>query len=406
MTPRLPLSLCICAALLPACRPSPAPTPGPPPEARAASPVENPLLMKRADYDFSQNPKLLARITATPHGYFRFVNAAFCRAVCARFADDVRTMPTLNLHGDAHVEQYAVTNLGRGLTDFDDSTAGPGLVDLLRFGTSLHLVCHQRGWSGRADALFAAFLDGYRHGLAHPQEEAPEPALAARVRAGFVRDRPKFLAWVESLMGPMPDDPRELLSGFSRYAEQVRKQQPELPEFFFELRKAGTLKQGVGSALDEKYLLRVEGPSRSPDDDVVLEAKEVRPPSGASCVNRTDVDPFRVMLAQSRLSYRPYRYLGYLRRGQRMLWVHEWMELYRQLAIEKALESADDLREVARDVGIQLGRGHPNQIAAPFESQVRQRQQTVLDELRPRLVEEVRRLTTQTIAAWEAFKGK
>ena len=43
-------------------------------------------------------------------------------------------MPTVTLHGDPHLEQYAVTDAGRGLTDFDDASKGPAILDLVRFG--------------------------------------------------------------------------------------------------------------------------------------------------------------------------------------------------------------------------------------------------------------------------------
>jgi hypothetical protein len=139
---------------------------------------------------------------------------------------------------------------------------------------------------------------------------------------------------------------------------------------------------------------------------VVLEVKEVRPPSGASCVDRNDMDPFRIMVAQSRLAYRPYRYLGYMRRGGRMFWAHEWMQLYKQLAIhkDKYLKTVADLVDVARDVGLQLGRGHPSHIAAPLEDQVRVRQLELVTEFQPRLLKTISELTAETLSSWARFK--
>jgi Ser/Thr protein kinase RdoA (MazF antagonist) len=42
----------------------------------------------------------------------------------------------VNLHGDAHLEQFAVTDASFGLIDFDDAVGGPAVIDLLRFGVS------------------------------------------------------------------------------------------------------------------------------------------------------------------------------------------------------------------------------------------------------------------------------
>ncbi len=372
----------------------------------APTPAANALYVPPESVDFKANAALVKRLTGSAHGYFRFVNPRFCREVCRRFKDAVRTMPALNLHGDPHLEQYAVTSLGRGLTDFDDSTSGPGIVDLVRFGVSVRLACRQRGWQAETERAMDAFLEGYRAGLRDPDKQSAEPPMAARIRAAFRRDQQGFYRWVESLMKPLTVDRAALVQAMGQYAAEVHRQQPELPEGFFTVKKLGSLQQGVGSALDEKYLLRVEGPTAAADDDVVLEAKEVRPPSGASCVERSDQDPFRIMVVQARLAYRPYRYLGYMRRGGRMLWVHEWMELYKQLALHKPkyLASADDLVAVARDVGQQLGRGHTNQVAAPLGPQLRRRQLELVKQLEPRIKQTVLDLEQLTLAAWRRFK--
>jgi len=62
---------------------------------------------------------LVLKLRTSVHDYFRFVNAGFAAETCSLFADVVDQMPEVNLHGDAHIEQYTVTNIGRGLSDFD-----------------------------------------------------------------------------------------------------------------------------------------------------------------------------------------------------------------------------------------------------------------------------------------------
>src|SRR3990172_1284671 len=84
----------------------------------------NPLYVDPATRDFSNNPELLERIKGSPHGYFRFINIEFSKEICRRFQNRLPGTPSFNLHGDAHIEQYAITDLGRGLTDFDDSSTG------------------------------------------------------------------------------------------------------------------------------------------------------------------------------------------------------------------------------------------------------------------------------------------
>ena len=122
----------------------------------------NPLYVDPSTQDFSRNPKLLERILSGPHGYFRFINIPFSNEVCRRFKNAIKGTTFLNLHGDAHLEQYAVTDLGRGLTDFDDSSTGPGFIDLMRFGVSLQLACRTQGWGECTAELYGEFLHGYR----------------------------------------------------------------------------------------------------------------------------------------------------------------------------------------------------------------------------------------------------
>ena len=111
--------------------------------------LQQPLTISPDSDELSQNPKLLERILEGPHGYFRFINTTFAEAVCIRFQKNLSGIPNVNLHGDAHLENYAITELGRGLTDFDDATIGPMVLDLVRFGVSIHLACRANGWEDK-----------------------------------------------------------------------------------------------------------------------------------------------------------------------------------------------------------------------------------------------------------------
>jgi hypothetical protein len=60
----------------------------------------------------------------------------------------------------------------------------------------------------------------------------------------------------------------------------------------FKVKRIGMLTMGIGSALDEKYLIPFEGPTAA--DDMVVEAKRIRDLQGNFCV-RTDVGASRVL---------------------------------------------------------------------------------------------------------------
>jgi hypothetical protein len=363
------------------------------------------LFVAPSSYDFSENPPLLERIESGPHGYFRFINIAFSRTVCERFASAYRGVPPVNLHGDAHLEQYAVTDLGRGLTDFDDSSKGPAVLDLLRFGVSLHLTLRMYAPETPCRPYFRRFLEGYRAALEDPEVEAPEPTWVESIRSDFERDRDEYFAWIDEVMKPIPEPEAEALeAALDDYVTAMLRKHPELEAAFFDVEQVGALEMGIGSALDEKYLLRVRGPTDAPNDDVVLEVKEVRSLDGIPCIEGAKgSDPFRILLAQARLAYKPYAYLGYIDFRGRKFWIHSWVDNYQELQRENLARNPEALREVVYDVGVQLGRGHPK-IAGEFEMQLRQAQLKALDENEDALLEAVQTLSDATVQAWLRFK--
>ncbi|MCP3956297.1 MAG: DUF2252 domain-containing protein [bacterium] len=377
-----------------------------------APPIEpaqdsNPLFVDPASRDFSANPKLLQRILATPHGYFRFINVPFSHEVCGRFGADLVGTPTFNLHGDAHIEQYATTDLGRGLTDFDDSSTGPAIVDLARFGVSLYLASDLAGLGAEADSLFDEFLRGYRAALDDPSTEVEEPRLAARKRAKFKYDREAYFRFIDSLMEPVPEDEqRGLVESLGPYIEVMHEESPELAADFFTVERLGYLRQGIGSALDIKYLARTRGPSADPLDDVVLEIKQVRDLTDIGCISvAAGPDPFRVLIGQARIATEPYKFLGYARFREHTFWVHAWVENYSEIDIDDDLASAEEVAEVAFDVGLQLGRGHVKAIAQPLDLQLRKEQMRLIDRDAEKIKTACRELAALTVEAWERFKA-
>jgi len=333
------------------------------------------MLSEARDRDYAANPALLDRVRASPHAFFRSVNRSFSDSVCAAFADWVQDAPEVNLHGDAHLEQYAVSDEGRGLTDFDDATRGPPVVDMARLATSVALAARRRGWD--PDPLLDALERGYRRGLMEPQDRPPTPALVARVRRQAHKPKAEALAEAEALMVEIsPEDRRGLVEGIGRYGAERREVEPDLADSYFRVKHAGALQLGIGSALSRKYLFRVEGPTAAPDDDLLLEAKEVRPLDGISCVHTAQAgNPLRILIASTRLAYQPYAHVGYYVGADRNFWIHAWQTNYRELSVDPGTPASprtrEELAEVVFDAGFQLGRGHPNHVGAPLEEEVR-----------------------------------
>ena len=364
------------------------------------------LYVDPASRDFSQNPELLERVLESPHGYLRFINVPFSQELCRYFGEALEGNPPFNLHGDAHLEQYAVTDLGRGLTDFDDSSTGPAILDLMRFGVSLYLAADARAWSDQADTIYDEFLRGYRQALDDPTTEAPEPEVVRRLQAEFEYDRGKYFEWVESIMEPVSEEEqRSLMESMTMYFEVMRRNYPELGAGYFDVLDVGYLKMGIGSALDIKYLVRISGSSDDPGDDIILEVKQVRDLTGIDCISvGLGSDPFRILIGQSRIAYKPYELLGYTRFNDLTFWVHAWVDNYAEVAIDQTFQSPEELAEVAYDIGVQLGRGHPNQSEAHLDLQVRLEQIRLLGLHETRLKTECRSFADRVTAAWSRFR--
>ena len=378
-----------------------------------------PLLISAAEYDFSRTPGLLPRLLDSPHTYFRFINREFTAEVCHRYGDMTEALPALNLHGDAHLEQYAVGDSGRGLTDFDDSAIGPGVVDLIRFGTSVMLAADANGWSDQVEQFVDVFFDGLRAGVERPDVRPPPPAVVERIRKRFSNDRLSILASIDSLIDSESVDPDRMQTGFDLYVEAIHEEYPALPGTFFTSKKAGRLTLGVGSALDDKYLIRVEGPTSAAEDDLVLEIKQVRDLSGVDCLQRRSSDAFQIMTGQSRIAYQPYTYMGYIfldpRRAESSehgsdfwdgttYWVHAWVNNYAEMDVGETFQAPSELEEVVYDIGVQLGRGHAKDIVAPHEFQLRRALTVWLDDHEDDIREAIAEMTSETLSAWRQFK--
>ena len=361
--------------------------------------------------EFSLNPELLERILEGPHGYFRFINTLFAEAVCARFQDDLGGIPKVNLYNDAHLENYAITERGRGLTDFDDATIGPMVLDLVRFGVSMHLTCRANGWEDKAEGMVDSFLSSYGAALKNPGLTIPPPEVVAQIRARFTTERERALAAKQKLMEPLGEPLENFEASFKQYTDQMKVQHPDLPSYFFDIKKAGRLKIGIGSALDEKYLLRVEGATKVDEDDVILEIKEVKDLRGISCILLRKAIPMRPIVMQARLAYEPYRYTGSIviarSKGyerEKTFWVHEWYDNYHELSIRTSFQTPKDLHDIAADVGVQLGLGHPRNISDSESSGLRSTMVSTVERLQEQIEQAIADLTRQTVAAWHEFR--
>ena len=356
-------------------------------------------------------PELRERVAATPMAFFRFVNAAWTREVCEAFRIETRQLPTARLHGDAHVEQYAVTATARGLDDFDDSARGPAVIDLVRFLGSLELAAAQRGWAGALPATIDAFFDGYRRALEDPSYTPPDPAVVKRLRGAPQKSPSAFLSWADSLMQPLTaNDQANLHTTWARVVASASRTAPEFTRAFMTLKRVGWLRTGIGSALTRKLLIRVEGPSPALDDDVVLEAKQVGAFQSDSCVSvPRRSEAFRVVEGIKQIGRLQPSFVVALpgiedsRPDTPDWWAKTWDRSYQEVEIA-ALDSPEDLQELARDAGAQLGSTNlPERTGGP-EGQNRLIELQAIVRLESRIRDLAHDLTTALLQAWKEFR--
>jgi hypothetical protein len=353
--------------------------------------------------------ELIDRLRADPFTYFRFINRAWTERVCEAFAD-VANPTIVRLHGDAHVEQFALTQNAWGLDDFDDSTRGPAFIDIVRFLGSLDLASRQRGWLRDRDWLWNRFFEGYRLGLSDSDVQPSEPDIVRELRGQAPVTRAAYLEWGESRMQPMADaQSKAIITGVETFERLMRSERSDLEPGYFVVKRAGWLRMGVGSATVRKILIRVQGPSADPDDDVLLEGKEVVNLEGVTCLERLPTPPaVRVIDGTRQLGRLKHDILAVgptvlvpaaADRAEHWLdwWISSWEPTYREVHLND-LRSPDDLADLAFVSGVQLGVGKlPSVKTQELSSNTK---------LEDRLRKETSVIVEELLAGWRELAGR
>ena len=356
---------------------------------------------------------VVVRLRKDAFAYFRFVNKAWARRVCAAFTPDLPALTRVRLHGDAHLEQYAFTASAHGLDDFDYTAEGPSVIDSVRFLGSLDLAARRRGWVADVDVLFDEFFRGYRTALQEPSYLPATPAVVSRLRPKVARDQKAFLQWAESLMEPVGDEAvRVAQESLARVAALVDSGRPGLQRGYFTLKKMGRLRLGIGSILTPKMLFRVEGSSSAAEDDVVLEGKQLSDLAGVECLDVPKAgEIFRVIGGADQIGRIRHDVLSVIPRrqadspGSRDWWVRDWDATYGELHIDD-LASAEELKEVAHDVGAQLGSTNLRERSPLLEVQMRQRELETSKRFEMRIRGVARQLVRELLEEWARFRTR
>jgi hypothetical protein len=303
---------------------------------------------------------LLDRIGASAFRYFRALAEPFKHRTCEAFRDLRWRLPSGAVHGDAHLEQFVVTDEDFGLADFDNAGYGPAIVDLVRYAASLHLACREIQAACDPEQAVSAYFDAYRTALDHPVARV-QPAMVARLRARLGPEPEAWLQWAEGLMHPLSDTQEQRVRNeWPRFVAMMRETTPARPERFYRIRRLGSIEIGLGSALERKMLIRVAGATDDPLDDVILEARMHSLPEYRGCVWRPTGGSLNVFMLTWLLAHPLPEVFGILPNpdGDALpeIWIQSWERGYRELSVSDLRDQAD-LNALAADAGTQLA-GH------------------------------------------------
>ena len=360
-------------------------------------------------------PELIERLRADPYNYFRFVNRSWIARVCDDFGRDLEGLPVIRLHGDAHVEQFAITQDAWGLDDFDDSASGPAVVDIVRFLGSVDLVARRRSWQQDRDIFFDRFVEGYKQGLIEPDHLPPRPEIVRRLRPTPPATRAALLTWGESKMQPLTDaSMKALAAAMEAFSQIMLRERPDLGPEYFRVVRAGSIQSGVGSAVTPKIMIRVRGPSDDPADDELLESKKIGDLSGLSCLKTPMVNPtLRIIDGSKQLGRLKHNILAagpelmvpeVMARGERLQdwWIRSVDPSYSQVRLTD-LRSGADLAAIVYDAGVQLGAGRLRDRTVLLSAYDRKRLLAATGGLEKRYRQEAIKLVDDLFQGWREF---
>ncbi|WP_158598382.1 DUF2252 family protein [Falsibacillus albus] len=220
------------------------------------------------------------------------------------------------IEGDAHTDNVGFFDNDKGevkfdLNDFDESYIAPFYWDLIRFSTSIFLLCDETPNVSLSDQersdLVSSFLQTYQDTLKEVNGNSSETSVQldeGYLSSGFVQDqlrdakssddKAKLLdKWTvtgssgrtfdfsNSDLAPVSSgDYSAISANWNGYKSTIDSFVQSKPSSYFTIKDiARRLHSGLGSLGVDKYYVLIEGDSSSADDDEILEIKEQRLPS-------------------------------------------------------------------------------------------------------------------------------
>jgi hypothetical protein len=351
---------------------------------------------------------LIGKLDSSAFRYFRTLAEPFKHRTCEAFRDLRFRLPQWAVHGDAHLEQFVVTDDYYGLADFDNAGFGPAIVDMVRYAASLHLACREAGGGCDPEQAVTTYFDAYRAALDHPVRRH-EPEIVARLRARLGPQPDAWLEWANGLMQPLArEDEERVHKEWFRFVSLMRETTPARPESFYRIVRLGSIEIGLGSALERKMLIRIVGATDNPSDDVILEARGHSLPEIRGCVWRPTGGSLNVFTLTSLLAHPLPEVFGVLPNpeGDELpeIWIQSWEPGYRELSLSDIRDQAD-VNALAADAGTQLAGHFWTTSPEPLRGHERFTQLRAFEMTEQRARDLARSLAGEVVTEWNRFRG-
>ncbi|MEW6056569.1 MAG: DUF2252 family protein [Bdellovibrionota bacterium] len=281
-----------------------------------------------------------------------------CLSLQRQFVErlDVSRMPRVFLHGNPHVDNFAKTEFGEAMIDFDRSRHGPYAWDLVRFMSSLALRQAEPDSKFLHKNVVSALSEGYQEGFEKPDsvsKAAPE-LLSHERPAPHETSMRAYLAANHRWAKKMRKNPIFTSHPTVRSLIQLYFRGRNEPDFEsrFTIEEAGI----ASGTLGKPRVLVVLAPKDLKSDKILLDIKEVYEDPDTEYFFNPYVHHGLRMIEASYLHAPGFEQrLGFLTWRDRQYWARRVPCFKAKL---KGALPPSKQRDLALSVGLQLGRAH------------------------------------------------
>ncbi len=312
---------------------------------------------------FQRNPLADSLLTIqnfshVERGYF-FYFRTLCLRMQTRFGQlfPLHDTPKVFLHGNPHIENFAIVGQGAGMVDFDRSRLGPYAWDIVRFLCSLSLKRKKRDKGFLSERVLQYFLEGYKRSFhaPHVAHKAVSDLLKLKkinwglTTTDYLKKNDK---WAEKLrQNPLPTQDEWVQGVLKGYLEN-RQELTLLEDFIIE-----EVGQAIGS-LGNQRILVVLAPKdkKAGKDRLLLDLKTVyQDADNTFFQNPVNHHGERMILASNLYAPELEENMGFFTYENQQYWGRK---VPTQVIKIKGWLSEIPQIDLAYCVGTQLGRGH------------------------------------------------